>query len=95
MKVHWTENAIEHLVNIHEYIATNSPAYAKRMVDKITRRSTQIADFPYSGREVPEYTAEHIRELIEAPYRIIYKIKPHQVDVVAVIHGARQLPTDI
>jgi len=62
MKVHWTKNAIEHLIKIHEYIAANSPAYAKRMVDKITKRSTQIADFPYSGREVPEYKAEHIRK---------------------------------
>lgn len=95
MKVHWTENAIEHLIKIYEYIAANSPAYAKRMVDKITKRSAQITDFPYSGREVPEYESEHIRELIEAPYRIIYKIKPDQIDVVAVIHGARQLSADI
>lgn len=42
MRVHWTENAVEHLVNIYEYIALNSPTYAKRMVDKITRRSEQI-----------------------------------------------------
>jgi hypothetical protein len=36
MRVHWTENAIGHLVNIYEYIALNSPTFAKRMVDKIT-----------------------------------------------------------
>jgi len=74
MKVHWTENAIEHLVNIYEYIALNSPAYAKRFVDKITLRSEQIADHPLSGRKVPEYDAEDIRELIKKPYRIIYRI---------------------
>ena len=95
MKVHWTNNAIEHLVNIYEHIATNSPIYAKRMVDKITRRSQQIADQPLSGRTVPEYEAEDIRELIEKPYRIIYRIKSDQIDVVAVIHGARLLPEDI
>jgi addiction module RelE/StbE family toxin len=74
MRVHWTENAVEHLVKIYEYIALNSPKYAKRMVDKITRRSEQIADFPLSGRKVPEYDAEDIRELTEKPYRIIYRI---------------------
>lgn len=95
MRVHWTENAVEHLVNIYEYIALNSPTYAKRMVDKITRRSEQIADFPLSGRKVPEYDAEDIRELIEKPYRIIYRIKPHQIDVVAVIHGTRLLQNNI
>jgi hypothetical protein len=39
MKVHWTRNVINHLVNIFEYIAMNSPAYARGMVDRITRRS--------------------------------------------------------
>lgn len=91
MRVHWTENAIGHLVNIYEYISINSPTYAKRTVDKITRRSEQITDHPYSGRKVQEYDAEDIRELIERPYRIIYRIKPDQIDIVAVIHGARLL----
>lgn len=95
MRVHWTQNAIGHLANIYEYIALNSPTYAKGMVDKITRRSEQIADQPLSGRKVPEYQSEDIRELIEKPYRIIYRIKSDQIDVVAVIHGARLLPEEV
>jgi addiction module RelE/StbE family toxin len=95
MRVHWTQNAVEHLVNIYEHIALNSPTYGNRMVDKITRRSEQIADQPLSGRKVPEYQAEDIRELIEKPYRIIYRIKADQIDVLAVIHGARLLPEQI
>ncbi|CAB1083477.1 plasmid stabilization protein [Alkalispirochaeta odontotermitis] len=94
MKVHWTRNAIRQLVVLHEYIALNSTTYAQRMVDKITARSRQIADYPLSGRKVPEYDAEDIRELIEKPYRIIYRIKPDQIDVLAVIHGSRLLPDD-
>ena len=95
MRVHWTENAIGHLVNIYEYISLNSPTYAKRMVDKITRRSEQIADHPYSGRKVPEYETNDIRELIEKPFRIIYRIKSDQIDVLAVIHGAQLLREEI
>jgi plasmid stabilization system protein ParE len=95
MRVRWTHNAIEHLANIYEYIALNSPTYAKQMVDRITRRSTQIGGQPYSGRKVPEYQADDIRELIENPYRIIYLVKQDQIDVVAVIHGARLLPDEI
>lgn len=44
MKVHWIDNAVDHLANIFEYIALNSPTYARRMVDRITRRSEQIGD---------------------------------------------------
>jgi addiction module RelE/StbE family toxin len=95
MRVHWTYNAVDHLVNIYEYISLNSPTYARRMVDRITRRSEQIGDQPYSGRKVPEYEAEDIRELIEKPYRIIYRVKQDQIDVLAVIHGARLMPDDI
>jgi addiction module RelE/StbE family toxin len=94
MKVKWTENAIENLTGIYEYIAINSKTYAKRTVDRITRRSEQIADHPGSGRKVPEYNAEDIREIIEKPYRLIYRIKQDQIDVLAVIHGTRMLTDD-
>ena len=95
MKVHWTETAERHLDAIHAYIAQDSPRYALLMVDRLTRRSQQIADFPLSGRKVPEYEMDHIREVIEGPYRIIYYIKPDQIDVLAVIHGSQDiLPQD-
>ena len=74
MKVHWTDTAEGHLDAIYAYIALDSPEYAKRMVDRITRRSQQIADFPFSGRKVPEYDMDQIREVIEGPHRIIYHI---------------------
>lgn len=75
MNVHWTDTAQGQLDAIYQYISQNSPEYAKRMVDRLTRRSQQIGEFPQSGRVVPEYQLEQIREVIEVPYRIIYFIK--------------------
>ena len=91
MKVHWTATADGHLEAIHAYIAQDSPEYAQRMVDRLTRRSQQIADFPLSGRRVPEYEMDQIREMIEGPYRIIYHIMADQIDILAVLHGARDI----
>jgi len=88
VNVYWTDNAVSHLDAIYRYIEQTSPVYAKRMVDRITGKSIQIADFPLAGREVPEYQKEQIREVFEKPYRIIYHIKSDQIDVLAVIHGA-------
>jgi toxin ParE1/3/4 len=34
---------------------------------------------------------KQIREVIEGPYRIIYYVKPDQIDVLAVLHGAQEL----
>jgi toxin ParE1/3/4 len=91
MKVHWTDTAESHLDAIHNYIAQNSPEYAKLIVDRLTRRSQQIGKFPFSGRRVPEYDIDQIREVIEGSYRIIYYIKSDQIDVLAVIHGAMNI----
>ena len=78
-------------MSIYEYISKDSPLYAQRMVDRLTQRSEQIATFPWSGRKVLEYEAENIREVIEESYRIIYRIKPNQLDVLAVIHSSQLL----
>ena len=91
MKIHWTDNAEEHLDAIYKYISKNSTEYAKRMVDRLTQRSQQISKFPLSGRIVPEFNDEHIREIFEASFRIIYYIKSDQIDILAVIHGAQQI----
>lgn len=91
MKVVWTKTAQHHLDAIYSYIARDSPRYALRMVDCLTRRSQQIADVPFSGRRVPEYDLEQIREIIEGTYRVIYYIKPEQIDILAVIHCARNV----
>ena len=95
MRVHWTNRALDHLLAIHEYAAQNSKVYADRLVDRLTRRSEQVGLFPRSGRTVPEYSREDIREVIERPYRIIYRIKEDQVDVLAVLHSAQQVPPDV
>jgi len=91
MKVHWTDTAESHLDSIYVYIAQDSPEYARRVVDRITRRSQQIGKFPSSGRRVPECNVDEIREIIEGSFRVIYRIKSDQIDILAVIHGAMDL----
>ncbi len=38
------------------------------------------------------YEDYQLRELIVYPYRLIYRIKPVHIDIIAVFHGAQQLP---
>jgi addiction module RelE/StbE family toxin len=95
VRVHWTNTAIDHLLSIYEYVSHDSDVYADRLMDRLTRRSQQIGTFPRSGRSVPEYEAPDIREVIEGSYRIIYRIKKEQIDVLAVIHSAQQLPPEL
>jgi toxin ParE1/3/4 len=67
MKVVWTDAAKRNLRTIHDYIAHNSPAYAQRMVDRLTSRSKKFGVFPLSGRVVPEFEVGQIREVFQRP----------------------------
>jgi toxin ParE1/3/4 len=93
MRVRWTRTAIGHLASIYDYISQDSPRYARLMIDRITARSRQIASFPQSGQMVSEYQDPNIREVIEGSYRIIHEVDVNEVRVLAVIHGARLLPS--
>lgn len=80
---------------IYERIHRDSELYAQRVVDRLIWRSEQLSDFPLSGRLVPEYYSEEIREMIEGPYRIIYRVMSDQIDILALVHGSQLLPPDL
>ena len=50
---------------------------------------------PQPGRVVPEVGDESVRELFVKSYRLIYEIRREHVVILALIHGARRLPTDL
>jgi toxin ParE1/3/4 len=61
------------------------------VVRTIVKSTRTLARFPRSGRKVPEFDDENIRELIAYSYRIIYEVESKQVTIAAVIHGKRML----
>jgi len=74
-----------------EYIAQDSSAYATAVVKSIVTQTKMLARFPRSGRKVPEFDDENIRELLAYSYRIIYRVQEDEVLISAVIHGKRIL----
>jgi toxin ParE1/3/4 len=46
----------------------------------------------HSGRRVPEYPDDELRDLLSRPYRIIYRQRDAHVEVVTVMHYRQQLP---
>ncbi len=76
---------------IAEYVAVSSPVYAEQVVDRVVRRLAQAQQFPESGRAVPEYQSAEVRELVEFPYRLIYRVQPDAIEVLAVLHGRREM----
>lgn len=95
MKVHWTDRAKRRLKLIHDRIAKDAPLVAPTIIKRLVRRSIQIGEFPYSGREVPEYQRDDVREVLERPYRILNRIGPDRIDVITVMHYRQLLPDDL
>lgn len=95
MAIRWSQMAADNLAAIHANFASSSPTYAKTVARRITNRVTLLASFPELGAMVSEIGDNAIRELIEHPYRIIYRISEPDVEVLAIIHSARQLPPNV
>jgi toxin ParE1/3/4 len=92
MRVEWTEPALEDMAAIQQYIAADSPENANRFIGRLFDTAEPLADQPKMGRQVPEVDdRDDVRELIFQDYRIIYRIKTQQVDILTVIHGSRDL----
>ena len=67
----WTEQAVNQLSAIAEYISLLSPVYAEQVLERVVLRLRQAQQFPESGRRVPESGRADARALVEPPYRIV------------------------
>ncbi len=93
-KVNWTLEAVGDLEQIQAFIARDSEYQAALFTKRIYAAVAQLAEFPESGRVIPEVGAGRYRELIEGPYRIMYSLWGEDVMIDAVIHGAREFRAD-
>jgi plasmid stabilization system protein ParE len=83
MIIVWSPLALERVEDIAQYIAEDKPAAAAEWVDGLFATVERLADFPESGRIVPEVGARRIREVMFGAYRIIYSVRD-QVDILTV-----------
>ena len=92
-QVIWTEPALADLQEVHDFIARDSPLYARVTVQRIHTAIERLITFPLSGRTVPEFPDSPYREIIERGYRILYRFlaEDELVVIVTVTHGRRPL----
>ena len=95
MRVYWTDHARQRLRDIEQYIAADSTDVARRVVRRLLLRSRQIGELPRSGRQVPEYQREDLREVLERPFRIIYRVRTDRIEVLTIMHYRQLLPLDL
>jgi toxin ParE1/3/4 len=92
MRLVWSREASENLVEIEDFIARDNLERAIRFIDALIDHAEAIlADNPKSGRVVPETGNADMRELIYRGYRIVYRLKVDVLEILTVFEGHRLL----
>jgi len=93
MKIYFTTRAKSDIAEIVEFISADNPKAAKKWANSVFDTVKKLYDFPETGRIVPEYSEETIREIIKGKYRIIYKInrRRKEIYIITVYHSSRLL----
>ena len=91
MKIVWSSEARKELRAIRRFIARDSEYYAARVIASIVERVERAADHPTQGHPVHEYPELPLKEVHEAPYRIIYQLSPDRIQIVTIIHFKKRL----
>lgn len=90
--VSFAESALEDLENLCQWYAEQQvPEVGQRLVAKIFVRVEALREHPDMGRVVPEFGLPFLRELIQPPFRIVYRRDKGRVRVVRVWRGERLL----
>lgn len=91
MRLRWTAPALRDLEAIGDWTARDNPLAAARIVTAILDQAEALATHPHLGR--PGRVAD-TRELVitDLPYLLPYRVRGEDVEILAVLHGARRWP---
>lgn len=94
VRVRWSRMAAADLVAIASYIQRTSPKAAEEFLKQGRANAGTLSDFPRRGRVVPELQRLGVtewRELIFAPYRLIYTVQDDVVEIDAILDARRDI----
>lgn len=92
MNISFSKSAIEDLESIQAYyIEQGVPQIGQAFVNAIVEHIDTLSAHPDIGRVVPEFNDELIRELIHAPFRIVYLRESKSVNIIRVWRSERLL----
>ena len=91
-KITFAASALTDLEEIRSwYIEQQVPDVGEKLIEEIISKVEHLSSFPESGRIVPEFGINNIREIIYSPFRIIYRFDKNRVRVVRIWRSERLL----
>jgi len=90
-RVVWTEQARQMLEDAVSYVARDSRPAAERLLIQALETASSLNVHAERGRVVPELDQAKVRQLLGQRYRLLYEVTPAEVQILAFVHGARDL----
>jgi plasmid stabilization system protein ParE len=90
----WSQRARTDLDTISAFIARDDEDAAGRWIGRLMLAVERAASLPLSGRMVPEFGREDLREILLKNYRMVYWVREDGITVVTVFEDHRLLETD-
>jgi len=85
----WTNEAVNRLTEIDDYISQDNVTRARKFIKDLITSASSISQYPQKGRMVAEFNRQEIREFIFKNYRIVYRIKRGQIQILTVFEAHR------
>lgn len=96
MKVVWSPLAEQRAMEAVDYIAKDRPGAAAAWLEGLLECVGQLDQLADRGRVVPEIGHAAYREILFAPYRVIYRVDTKRVAILTLRHTRRAWdPTEI
>ena len=94
MKVVWAPLAEKRAREAVDYIASERPGAAAKWLDQLLERVGTLNRLAKRGRQVPEIALPNFREILHAPYRVVYRLDRTQVVILTLRHQQRAWDPD-
>jgi toxin ParE1/3/4 len=89
MSVDITDAAWADLLDILRHVSTDSPQAADRLFDELYEKCSSLGQTPLAFPVIDGYEDAGIRRRLHGNYLIIYRCSGKSVEVLHVLHGAR------
>ncbi len=87
----WTGEARDILKDIILDIRSERPMAARKFLSQVHHKIEVLADFPHSGRKLPEHPNLAYREVMVGHYRLIYRPGEKFVQIITFWYDRRLL----
>ena len=95
MKIEITQPAWDDLGDIQDYYREQGvPEKGRQFILEILKKIERLVSYPDSGRVVPEFEMEFVREMILSPFRIVYQRDPAKIWIIRIWRSERLLRLD-